>query len=135
MMPDTPRPTRVIPLHPNRPGATARPVLPTSLLTLLKSVRDSALVRTLSGIRIPGELKTLSREATGRAVSYLAPSLLLALGAGLLGLLAGHVLRALGAGSVDALVVGGTAGRWTLLATMGGALAARGYRLARSRWT
>jgi hypothetical protein len=130
-MPDTSPPTvRVIPLHPNAPATAAR----FPLLAPIHALRDSGLVRTLQAIRVPAELATVGREVAGKAASFLAPGVLLAVGAALLGLLAGHVLVALGADAVDPLLIGGTAGRWTLLATTGGALAARGYQLARSRW-
>jgi hypothetical protein len=118
-----PRPTRdVIPLHPGRAADPAFPRWP------------AALLATLRGVRVPAELSALVRVNARGTLEFLAPALLLAFGAALLALLAGSVASALGVKGVSAGAIAATAGRWTLLATAGGALARRGITLARARW-
>ena len=104
-----PRPQRdVIPLHPDRP-ARRRP-------------------------QLPPELAALLRESARGLLGFFMPAVLLALGAFLLALLAASVAAACGLPAVRPLTLAATAGRWTLLASAGGALALRGSRLARIRW-
>lgn len=118
-----PRPTRdVIPLH---PGRAADPALPR---------RPAALLAAMSRVRVPAELAALVRVNARGALEFVAPALLLALGAALLALLAGSVATALGVQGVSAGAIAATTGRWTLLASAGGALARRGVTLARARW-
>jgi hypothetical protein len=117
----------VIPLFPNQASSTPRPRLsiPPALLRFLGGFR---------GLRVPSELATIGRELARKAVEFLAPALLLAVGAAMLALLAGSIALALGAHAVNPTAVAAKAGRWTLLATTGGALLRRGLSLARGRW-
>lgn len=116
------RPHRlVIPLHPERAGE-ARMRIP------------AALVAAMHRLGFPAELAALVRFNASGALQFLAPALLLATAAALLALLAGSIAAALGMGGVNAGAIAVTAGRWTLLATAGGAMARRGVTLARARW-
>lgn len=106
-----PRPQRlVIPLHPERAAEQARVRLPAALLDAIRRVR------------VPAELAALVRVNTVGALQFVTPALLLAMGAALLALLVGSVAAALGVREVSAGAIAITAGRWTLLATTGGAL-------------
>ena len=117
-----PRPQRlVIPLHPER-AEQAHARIPAALLAAIHRVR------------LPPELTALIRVNSGGALRFLAPALLLSVGAALLALLVGSVAAALGVREVSTGAIAITAGRWTLLATAGGALAWRGVTLARARW-
>lgn len=117
----------VIPLFPTQAsaGPRLRLRLPPALLRVLSGLR---------GLRVPAELATVGRELARKAVDFLAPAVLLAVGAAMLALLAGNIALALGADAVNPTAVAATVGRWTLLATAGGALLRRGISLARSRW-
>lgn len=118
-----PRPTRdVIPLHPGRAADPALPRWPAALLAAMHRVR------------VPAEVAALLRVSARGALEFVAPALLLALGAALLALLAGSVAAALGVKGVSVGAAAATAGHWTLLASAGGALAWRGVTLARARW-
>ena len=118
-----PRPQRlVIPLHPERAAEQAHVRVPAALLAVLHRVR------------VPPELAAMVRVNAADALQFLAPALLLAVGAALLALLVGSIAAALGVRDVSAGALAATAGRWTLLATAGGALAWRGLTLARARW-
>lgn len=118
-----PRPRRdVIPLHPGRAADPTPPRWPAALRAAMRRVRAAAKLAALLRVNARGVL------------DFLAPALLLSVGAALLALLAGSVATALGMEGVSVGAVAATAGRWTLLASAGGALARRGATLARTRW-
>lgn len=117
-MADAPR--LVIPLHPER-AARSR-------------MRFAALFAAIRRMHLPEELAALARANAAGALQFITPAILLALGAALLTLLLGSIAAALGVRGVNAGAIAVTAGRWTLLATAGGALARRGLTLARLRW-
>jgi hypothetical protein len=117
------RPRRlVIPLHPDRPASAPR-------------FRVPAALRAAAGrLRVPAELAVVLRMSGRGTLEFLAPALFLALGTTLLALLGGSVAGALGVRGFHAAALATTAGRWTLLASTGCALAWRGCTLARARW-
>ena len=117
------RPRRlVIPLHPDHPASAPRARVP------------AAIRAAAARLRVPAELAAVLRICGRGTLEFLAPALLLAVGAALLALLVASVASALGVRGVQAGTVAATAGRWTLLASAGCALTWRGCTVARARW-